>query len=152
MILFGVGLFVWSFLEYAVHRWLFHGLLWRVHRAHHKKPVRLNTVNVPLSFSAPVSLLLGAASWATGVLPAFLGLLLGYVLFEVFHFFIHATRWTWLRNARRHHSRHHSVDDATGYGVTSPVWDVILGTATYAPHPFAVCPSPGDDTDDSETL
>lgn len=149
------GAALWSFVEYAVHRWAFHGPLWGIHQGHHKHRDDDRRVNVPFLLSFPTVAMLYAIAYPFG--PVAFGLLgsflLSYVNFELFHFGVHQ-RWASkiLRNARRHHLRHHIVDLKTGYGVTSQLWDHIFGTTTRAPHPFAVCASPLDQEDNSDAL
>lgn len=130
-----LGLFVFSFIEYAFHRWLFHGmvpLFEQGHTLHHEKPLGYDSL--PFFFPPAVVLLLAVA--LAQVLPAATALLLagaialGYALYGFSHLVIHrrgrfkhplARKW-----AAAHHVHHHHPDK--NYGVTSPLWDFILGT------------------------
>lgn len=134
-LVFLLGLFIFSFIEYAFHRWLFHGmvpLFERGHTLHHEKPLGYDSL--PFFFPPAVALLLAAA--LTQVLPVATALLLsgaialGYALYGFSHLVIHrrgrfnhplARKW-----AAVHHVHHHHPDK--NYGVTSPLWDFILGT------------------------
>jgi sterol desaturase/sphingolipid hydroxylase (fatty acid hydroxylase superfamily) len=130
-----LGLFIFSFIEYAFHRWLFHGavpLFERGHTLHHEKPLGYDSL--PFFFPPAVVVLLAAA--LAQVLPVATALLLtgaialGYALYGLSHLVIHrrgrfnhplARKW-----AAVHHVHHHHPDK--NYGVTSPLWDLLLGT------------------------
>ncbi len=129
-----LGLFIFSFIEYAFHRWLFHGpvpLFERGHTLHHEQPLGYDSL--PFFFPPAVVLLLAAA--LALVLPAATALLLsgaialGYALYGFSHLIIHRRRFThplarkW---AAVHHVHHYHPDK--NYGVTSPLWDFVLGT------------------------
>ena len=134
-LVFLLGLFIFSFIEYAFHRWLFHGtvpLFERGHTIHHEQPLGYDSL--PFFFPPAVVLLLAAA--LTLALPVALALLLsgaialGYALYGFSHLVIHrrgrfkhslARKW-----AAVHHVHHFHPDK--NYGVTSPLWDFILGT------------------------
>ncbi|WP_426664702.1 sterol desaturase family protein [Rhodanobacter aciditrophus] len=129
-----LGLFIFSFIEYAFHRWLFHGpvpLFEQGHTLHHEKPLGYDSL--PFFFPPAVVLLLAAV--LTLVLPAAVALLLsgaialGYALYGFSHLIIHRRRFNhplarkW---AAVHHVHHYHPDK--NYGVTSPLWDFLLGT------------------------
>lgn len=134
-LVFLLGLFIFSFIEYAFHRWLFHGvvpLFEQGHTLHHAKPLGYDSL--PFFFPPAVVLLLAAA--LALVLPVAVALLLtgaialGYALYGFSHLIIHrrgrfhhplARKW-----AAVHHVHHHHPDK--NYGVTSPLWDFLLGT------------------------
>ncbi|MBD8872118.1 sterol desaturase family protein [Rhodanobacter sp. DHB23] len=134
-LVFLLGLFIFSFIEYAFHRWLFHGalpLFERGHTVHHEQPLGYDSL--PFFFPPAVVLLLAAA--LALALPAATALLLagaialGYALYGFSHLVIHrrgrfnhplARKW-----AAVHHVHHHHPDK--NYGVTSPLWDFLLGT------------------------
>ena len=134
-LVFLFGLLIFSFIEYAFHRWLFHGavaLFERGHTLHHEKPLGYDSL--PFFFPPAVVLLLAAA--VALVLPTATALLLagaialGYALYGFSHLVIHrrgrfrhplARKW-----AAVHYVHHHHPDK--NYGVTSPLWDFLLGT------------------------
>ncbi len=134
-LVFLLGLFIFSFIEYAFHRWLFHGavpLFERGHTIHHEQPLGYDSL--PFFFPPAVVMLLAAA--LALAMPAALALLLsgaialGYALYGFSHLVIHrrgrfnhplARKW-----AAVHHVHHHHPDK--NYGVTSPLWDFLLGT------------------------
>lgn len=136
---FVTGALAFGGLEYAVHRWLFHGLDGRplydyAHGAHHRKPSDMSRIAVPVPHGLVVAAPLLAASVAAGVPSAWGGLVAGYLLYERVHFRCHEKKpprgilrayWRW---AIRNHSRHHYANDRAYYGVTSPVFDWLCGT------------------------
>jgi sterol desaturase/sphingolipid hydroxylase (fatty acid hydroxylase superfamily) len=149
------GLVAWSVVEYAAHRWLLHGFTGRVydflHGGHHRDASNLRRGIVPLTHSLASALVLHVIAWRSGTWSALGGLLAGYLAFEVVHAMLHTRKVKMLlpRALRRHHARHHWVDDKAAFGVTSPLWDWILGTMPHAPHPFAVCDEPEGVVEDS---
>ena len=129
-----LGLFIFSFIEYAFHRWLFHGpvpLFEQGHTLHHEKPLGYDSLPF---FFPPIVILLIAGALAL-VLPLGIALLLpgatalGYALYGFSHLgvprrrFNHPLARKW---AAVHHVHHHHPDK--NYGVTSPLWDWLLGT------------------------
>lgn len=148
-----LGLFGYSFIEYAHHRWGGHTRwsprLRRSHQAHHQDPreggVRLVekyrqraplVLLVGVLLGMPIALLLPSAL----ALSTFVGLLTGYAYSEWFHHRMHharprsaVARWLW-----RYHYVHHFVDPTVNHGFTSPLWDLIL--RTYRPMDHVAIP------------
>lgn len=129
-----VGLFAFSFIEYLFHRWIFHGpdsMYQRGHQAHHEFPEGYDSL--PFFLPAVILSVLAGLLWL--VLPAGYGFLIagtvgtGYVAYGFSHFAIHHRRFShpWIRRwAARHHVHHYHPD--RNFGVTSTLWDHILGT------------------------
>lgn len=128
------GLVAFSFIEYAFHRWLFHGpdsMYRRGHDAHHRLPQGYDA----LPFFLPAAILLGLTAMFQFVMPTAHACLLGgaiafgYVAYGLSHFAIHARRFRqpWIRHwAARHHVHHHHPD--RNFGVTTSLWDHVLRT------------------------
>lgn len=128
------GLLLFSLIEYCFHRWLFHGpehAMQRGHQQHHVDPLGIGT----LPFFLPPVFLLVLVALFSKLLP--LGLALatvggiagGYFAYGQCHAWIHRTRFSNLlgrRWAASHHVHHHHPD--SNFGVTSPLWDLVLGT------------------------
>lgn len=129
-----VGLFAFSFIEYLAHRWIFHGpdsMYQRGHHAHHAFPKGYDSL--PFFLPAAMLSLIAAVLWFA--LPAGYAFLIagtigtGYVAYGFSHFAMHHRRFhhPWIRRwAARHHVHHHHPD--RNFGVTSTLWDHILGT------------------------
>ena len=159
-----VGLFLWTFVEYAVHRGIFHatrfiekdtrrivGSLRRdqpvvpnlptprhkfyflAHGVHHDYPndstrlVLAPTVSIPLAaiLYGVFRLIFNSATPA-----AFAGLISGYLVYDTLHYAYHhaSGRSRLLRMLKRRHFRHHYADSTRDFGVSSPLWDDIIGT------------------------
>jgi len=137
------GLSVWSFTEYATHRFIFHlrptSAGWRrlqfiVHGVHHENPsdrTRLLMPPAPGAVVATISyalfrIILGPA-WAD---PFFASFLAGYLVYDYTHLALHCGRQkTRLgRYLRRRHMLHHFVTPDARWGVTSPLWDWVFHT------------------------
>jgi sterol desaturase/sphingolipid hydroxylase (fatty acid hydroxylase superfamily) len=134
VLLFLSGLFLFSFFEYCFHRWLFHGslrILAQGHATHHDNPLGYDS----LPFFLPAFALFGLTGIGALLMPlgeAFLlssGLAFGYVTYGLSHFIIHHMRFRrgLLRKwAACHHIHHYHPD--RNFGVSSPLWDIVLGT------------------------
>lgn len=127
----------WTALEYALHRFVLHGLppFSRWHQEHHRRPEALISTPTLVSAALFLGLVYLPARWALGAWPAAaltLGLLLGYLFYSTVHHAIH--HWpldnAWLRQRKRWHAQHHHVHPVSGYGVTTRVWDGLLHAAT----------------------
>jgi len=134
-----VGLIVWQGLEYLLHRFLFHlvpqgstsiFLHFLLHGNHHKYPMdvdRLVFPPVPASFVAIIiyGVLHGACEHHVAM-AVFGGVLGGYVVYDCIHYGIHSG---FLKGPlAQAHLRHHFEDTATGFGISSPLFDWLLGT------------------------
>lgn len=129
-----LGLFLFSFTEYFFHRWMFHTripLFERGHRMHHEQPRGYDS----LPFFLPALVAVGLTALGVMVLPAGFTFLmigsatLGYVTYGLSHFAIHHVRFRQpllRRWAAAHHIHHHHPD--SNFGVTTPLWDILLGT------------------------
>ena len=72
--------------------------------------------------------------WSLFLIPAiwgafFSGLLTGYICYDLAHYFLHhgGTSITYLQSLRTHHMVHHYTNVDEGYGVSSKLWDYLLG-------------------------
>ena len=127
------GLLAFSFFEYALHRWLFHGpaqLFQQGHLVHHQRPKGYDSMPF---FLAPLAILI-LASVLNQVVPAVAFLFVGsfaagYAGYGSSHWAMHAFRFhnpLLRRWAADHHIHHFHAD--RNFGVTSPLWDIVLGT------------------------
>lgn len=129
-----LGLLLFSFVEYGFHRWLFHGRMRAVKKAHdrhHQYPAGYDA----LPFFLPPLGMLAMAFLLAMIMPTASGLLLsgglaaGYASYGLSHCAIHAMRFRYApakRWAARHHIHHHHPD--RNFGVTTPLWDIALNT------------------------
>ncbi|MBW2697861.1 MAG: sterol desaturase family protein [Deltaproteobacteria bacterium] len=135
-----LGVFIWSLMEYVIHRWLGHDVRLRPnpyaaeHVPHHSE----GNYFAPrwtkaLAAIAMIGLCGGPAIWVAGASTglAFVGALAGgYLGYEVMHWRQHTQRGfrATSRFVRRHHFYHHFTDPKLNYGVTSPLWDWVFRT------------------------
>jgi sterol desaturase/sphingolipid hydroxylase (fatty acid hydroxylase superfamily) len=137
-----IGVFVWTLVEYLLHRFAFHrfaGLTRSSHPNHHAASRDLQYLFAPpavvagisLPLTVVLSLLLGSAA----ALKFMGGLLAGYLYYEAVHYRIHfANSEGWLiRRQRKAHFRHHFHDATQDFGVTTPLWDWVFGTSNPRP-------------------
>jgi 4-hydroxysphinganine ceramide fatty acyl 2-hydroxylase len=132
-----VGFIAWGFLEYALHRWLFHGrpsMARRGHARHHADDTAL--ISTPLL----IVMACAFAIWAilALVFPPGVACLLVFGLYAGYNYYV-----------LLHHLQHHRGDDLVGvpclarfgrahrihhdrqvvnYGVSTTIWDRLLGT------------------------
>ncbi|KAK0527811.1 fatty acid alpha-hydroxylase [Tilletia horrida] len=143
--LWGVGIVIWTMLEYLLHRFLFHVddmlpdkpvfllLHFLLHGIHHYLPMdRLRLVMPPLLFAvlqAPFTWLahrLFPAAVANGIIAGAFTMYIGY---DCMHYALHHSRLpAYLRKMKKYHLEHHYKNYELGFGVTSKFWDVIFGT------------------------
>jgi len=130
-----MGLVAWSAIEYAVHRFVLHGMqpFRRWHAAHHARPAAL--ICSPTTVTASIiGTGLFLPVWAIAGLEcacaSTIGLLCGYLAYAFTHHAIH--HWHaqsgWLRRRKRWHVLHHHESQRCCYGVTSGFWDAVCGT------------------------
>lgn len=142
--LFLAGVFVWTLTEYLLHRFVFHympssnwgkRLHFLMHGIHHDYPNDSWRLVMPPSVSIPLAILFyGLFLLVFGpvyVFPFFAGFLLGYLAYDMIHY---ATHHAPLKGGlglllKHHHMKHHYQTDTQGYGVSSPLWDYVFGTA-----------------------
>ncbi len=134
LLAFGLGLFAFSFIEYFFHRWMFHTripLFTQGHDMHHEHPLGYDS----LPFFLPPAVLLALAGVFVLIMPTGFALLtasaitLGYIIYGLSHFTIHHVRFKQpllRRWAGAHHVHHYHP--GSNFGVTTPLWDVLLGT------------------------
>jgi sterol desaturase/sphingolipid hydroxylase (fatty acid hydroxylase superfamily) len=137
------GLFVWTLTEYLLHRFVFHyrpssdwgkKLHFLMHGIHHDYPQDATRLVMPPAVSLPLAALFYL--FFLVVLPLalvfafFAGFLIGYMCYDEIHYATHHAPMKgriglWLKH---HHVRHHYLDPDRGYGVSSPLWDLVFGT------------------------
>lgn len=133
------GVVAGSFAEYAVHRFVLHGPAWaaRVHARHHASPA-LEQIDA-LSYFGPlvvalggwlaINLVSGEAVLAHGVTA---GMCLQYSWFRALHRRMHRRGHRLASGSRALFHRGHHGNQQRNFGVTTPLWDRLLGTATGA--------------------
>lgn len=132
-----LGFITWPFIEYVLHRFVLHGIrpfsTW--HAAHHQDSGPPHPTPTLSILSLMLALVLLPAAMLAGPwhgLAFTSGVMMGYGVYMVTHHAIHhcRCRHTWLRQRKFRHALHHDRLRPPGYyGVTTSLWDQILGTA-----------------------
>jgi sterol desaturase/sphingolipid hydroxylase (fatty acid hydroxylase superfamily) len=104
------------------------------HGVHHDFPNDSRRLVMPPSLSIPLAavyyILFMFTVGATYGPAGFAGLVFGYLVYDTVHYAVHHynLRSPVLLYLKKHHFRHHYQDSTQDYGVSSPLWDLILGT------------------------
>ncbi|CAG8530592.1 5837_t:CDS:2 [Ambispora leptoticha] len=145
-VLFIIGMFIWTLLEYTLHRFVFHidrllpdhpyalSVHFALHGIHHYLPMdRLRLVMPPVlgfCIAAPI-LRLGYMIFPENVTHALIaGAFFGYICYDLTHYHLHHARpfGHHLREMKSYHLKHHYKNYEAGYGITSKIWDRVFGT------------------------
>ena len=137
------GYLGWTLTEYWLHRLVFH---WQpdnafgrrmhfiIHGIHHDHPNDKMRLVMPPSVSIPLAALFFGAFWlifgSPAAFPLFAGFIGGYLAYDYTHYYVHhfVPKSDLGKQLREQHMRHHFQDHRFGYGVSSPLWDVIFRT------------------------
>lgn len=136
------GLLIWTLFEYVAHRYLFHwgarwplakAMVYVIHGNHHEQPRDTLRNLMPPIVSVPVGLLVWAAFEAlVGAASAWLllGFMSGYVIYDLTHYACHQwpMRSRFGRMLKRHHMRHHFVNEDGNFAITAIFWDRVFGS------------------------
>ncbi|MDX5438190.1 MAG: sterol desaturase family protein [Pontibacter sp.] len=139
---FFLGWFIFTLIEYLAHRYVFHmdtgtpfkaRLQYLFHGNHHEYPKDKKRLAMP-----PVVSILYASAFffifkvifGTFVFGVVAGVLFGYAMYLLVHYVVHAypPPKNFLKQLWINHSIHHYKDPEAAFGVSSPLWDYILGT------------------------
>lgn len=141
-ILCAIGWFLWTFEEYAIHRFLLHHPRvprffeeWHEHTPHHQAPQDPELMVYRLAdslifFSCNFILLWGATLHLRLALGLLAGVMCGYLFYEFAHWGSHfCDRKSVLGKLLfDNHWRHHFENPNRNFGFTTPLWDWVFGT------------------------
>lgn len=141
-VMFFLGWLAFSWVEYNVHRFIFHipgttpkkaKFQYTIHGVHHEFPKDKERLAMPPVMSVTIATILLAVFrlFMGDFAFAFTaGFIVGYSLYLWVHYMVHAYappknffRILWLN-----HSLHHYKNGKMVFGVSSPLWDYIYGT------------------------
>lgn len=145
---FMFGCFVWTLIEYILHRYIFHkleedsnkGRVWRTihflfHGSHHAYPQDRERVAFPIMANCMVTTIIFVTVFGLFGFPrcSFIilaGGLSGYLFYDIVHNAIHHSKSEnfYMRWIKKHHLKHHFRHPNSLYGVTSTLWDHVFGT------------------------
>lgn len=137
------GYFFWTLFEYWLHRLVFHlpvigpktariGFI--IHGVHHDYPWDESRLVIPTPASLGLCVLtyfaFRGALGSEAMYGPFAGFVLGYVIYDEVHWYVHAYQPTtrigrWLR---REHFLHHFKEPTSRFGVSCPWLDAVFGT------------------------
>ena len=137
-----LGLLAFTLLEYMMHKHLFHmepdteikdKIQYSTHGVHHDYPRDKDRLAMPPVISALYTVIfylvftLVMGDYALYFLPGFL---IGYSLYLGVHFVVHAYQppKNFLKVLWVNHAIHHYKNPDVAFGVSSPLWDMLLGT------------------------
>ncbi len=143
--MWAIGLFVWTLIEYGMHRFLFHldyylprhqmayTLHFLMHGVHHYLPMDKNRLVMPptlfVLLAYPFYKLVFSVFPYYVACSAFAGGHLGYVFYDVTHYVLHHAKLPqYFQELKKHHLEHHYKNYELGFGVTSKFWDRVFGT------------------------
>ncbi len=140
--MFILGFFIFTWVEYITHRYLFHmstftaaraKIQYLIHGVHHEFPKDKDRLAMPPLLSVTIATLLLLVfrlilgDLAFSFLPGFL---VGYAAYLGIHYMVHVFqppknifKILWIN-----HSIHHYKHGEHVFGVSSPLWDFIYGT------------------------
>ena len=144
--LFIFGIFLWTFIEYILHRFLFHldddlpdnrfALMthFLFHGIHHAFPMDKSRLVFPPVAAYPLYLGIKACLsmiYGRYYLIILAGVLTGYMIYDLTHYYIHHNKPTsgYYRHLKQHHVLHHYNNPKRGFGVSNKLWDFPFGTA-----------------------
>ena len=141
-----VGIFGWTLLEYALHRFLFHiqiplpnpqlrDIVNGSHMLHHASPRDPSKVLVHPLYGLVVSailysLIFGLLRDAFSAAGIMTGIWIGFLYYEAVHYRVHFSlrESGFVKRQRRAHFYHHFTNNKRCFGVTSSLWDYVFGT------------------------
>lgn len=145
IVLFFVGMLVWTFSEYILHRFVFHlpvigpisdRFVFLFHGLHHddpNDPTRLVMPPVPAVLFVFLLYQFYGLIVPEKYLLAFMAyFLIGYLCYDYIHFATHHFKMTGRvgRFLKKWHLQHHFRHEKAKYGVSSPLWDYVFRTVT----------------------
>ena len=132
LLMFALGLFAWTLVEYTIHGFLSHVFetpISSLHYAHHRDPHAVFTAGA----WAPVAIVSAIVFAIFGLTPGsavWLGTVAGFFCYELFHYRIHFARplCAFEEHMRTRHLAHHVRAPEQIFGVTNRIWDRIFGS------------------------
>ena len=140
---FTVGLTVWTLTEYVLHRFVFHFpakskaaeyFVFLFHGLHHDDPEDPTRLVMP---PVPAVIIMALLYFSFGLVVPSLYLhtfmsafIVGYLCYDYIHYATHhfpMKKGVW-RYLKKFHLQHHYRHEKAKYGVSSPMWDIILNT------------------------
>ncbi len=142
ILMFFLGILLWTVLEYIIHRWVFHydpktelgkRIHFLAHGVHHDYPRDRTRLVMPLLVSVPLAFFffyIFKLIFSEYYLFTFAGLVFGYVCYDTIHFATHHFKMNGRigKFLKEYHLKHHYIDPNTAFGVSNPLWDYVFFT------------------------
>jgi dihydroceramide fatty acyl 2-hydroxylase len=142
---FVIGVLVWTFAEYILHRFVFHyhpttewgkRINFVTHGVHHDYPNDSMRLVMPPSLSIPLSLpfiamfYFSLGGFTAEAFTAFSGMVVGYLTYDMMHYALHHSKWDnqYFNSLKHNHMYHHFKEPDAGFGVSSILWDIVFRT------------------------
>ena len=119
LVLFSIGLLIWTLSEYVMHRFVFHyhptstlgkKIHFIVHGVHHDYPNDSKRLVMPpvmsILISVPFFLFFYYAFGGGGAtFAAFSGMIVGYLSYDMLHYAVHHSKWknSYFEKLKKHH-------------------------------------------------
>ncbi|XP_033226573.1 fatty acid 2-hydroxylase [Belonocnema kinseyi] len=146
LIALGLGLLLWTFIEYTLHRKLFHlkppadsrtliTLHFLLHGVHHKAPFDHQRLVFPPLPAAIITFIL--FNLYKVIFPQIMmhfvmaGAILGYLTYDMIHYYLHhgsPKAESYLYKMKRYHNYHHFSHQEIGFGISTKLWDHVFET------------------------
>lgn len=141
-----LGVLGWTFFEYAMHRWVYHGtyknkrlreFVESFHIYHHRNIQDARVLTAGVLMILPLALLTLSPLYfvfsllsSTGFVPYAVGFIAAYGFYEWVHYLIHkhSDPRGYLKWITRYHMHHHDRRWDRCFGNTNSLWDHLLGT------------------------
>jgi len=145
IVFFFVGFIAFTWVEYNVHRYVFHmktytefrnKIQYIIHGVHHEFPKDKDRLAMPPLLSITIStilLLLFRVIMGDFVFAFLPGFMVGYASYLGVHYLVHAypPPKNFFKALWVNHSVHHYKDGQVVFGVSSPLWDYLYGTLDF---------------------
>jgi sterol desaturase/sphingolipid hydroxylase (fatty acid hydroxylase superfamily) len=140
--LFLGGLLLFTFVEYHVHKGVYHmeptterkaKIQYTMHGIHHDYPKDKQRLAMPPAMSvliATILLVIFRVILGKFAFAFLAGFLVGYAMYLIVHYMVHIFRPpnNIIKALWVNHSIHHYSPEEVMFGVSSPLWDYIYGT------------------------
>eukprot|EP00178_Gracilaria_changii_P016845 TRINITY_DN48295_c0_g1_i1.p1 TRINITY_DN48295_c0_g1~~TRINITY_DN48295_c0_g1_i1.p1 ORF type:complete len:359 (-),score=45.01 TRINITY_DN48295_c0_g1_i1:274-1350(-) len=138
-----LGFIGWLFFEYTLHRFVFHMRTtgyyanifhFLIHGHHHITPMDFDRLVFPpvpaLLVGSPIWLLAPRLMGANFGYPWLLGFAVGYLVYDMTHFWIHhaVPRNSFLKRQKTRHVYHHYFQHSVNFGISNPLFDYVFRT------------------------
>ncbi len=143
LLIFALAIFVWTFTEYFLHRFVFHfqsenkiikRIVFMFHGLHHddpEDPTRLVMPPVPAILIMSILWKFFGLLISAKLIDSFMsGFIFSYLCYDYIHYGTHHFKMNSKigRFLKKFHLQHHYSKEDINYGVSNPLWDYVFKT------------------------